>query len=563
MAPVPLPFLFRAALTAAVLFSIPFAAGTGAEPDPAASFHLDTAQAGTKPIGNKLSSVNVWKFESLSPPTEQDRADGADLTPFVEYVQLMQATGSSPDRDLFRDPLNREIPDDYRFEPLLDACALILSLGARPHIKFSVPFKYSANPENGDFQTNVFPPDDYGVYDTFVAALARALTGRFGLAEVRRWRFGVLTEFENPGWFRARSGTPDDSREAYFELYDHTAETLSAELGPGICIGAHAMSCSEGLWDERDFLNHCATGVNFKTGKTGSPISFIAVSFYDYAPGKPAAAPLPEVVGRLRARAEEVGLTNLFYGVDEGRILYGLHSGTASADLFQRAVGRTYQAAFDARLLKQMVDADIDYFSSWSYSTGGVYHGLPTPGYFVARLFSEFRGAYPLRIERTEEAGLPDGVEIDAVAGWEPAAKTLRLMVWHFKDDYGYIGRAKAALNITAPDLAGKRARVTKWTVDDRVNFFPEWEKDRERYNIGNDCFFWSPDDPGLDDPHYTLTDPDARKIYETVLRPRYAQIAKLDSEEEIFEIPDSGELVLETQLDHHAVVFYRIEPVE
>ena len=563
MASVPIPFPCRIALAAALLLSFSFAAGTGAEPDPAAVFHLDTAQAGARPIGNKLSNVNVWNFESLSPPDDRDRADGADLTPFVEYVQLMQATGSSSGRDLFQDPLNRDILNDYKFEPLLDACALILSLGAKPHIKFSVPYKYSSNPEMGDFQTNVFPPDDYQVYDAFVAALARALAGRFGLAEVQKWRFGVLTEFENPGWFRARSGDPDDSREAYFELYDHTAETLSAELGPEICIGAHAMACSEGLWDERDFLNHCASGVNYKTGKTGSPLSFMAVSFYDYAPGKPAAAPLPEVVGRIRARAEEVGLANLFYGVDEGRILYGLQSGSASDDLLQRAVGRTYQAAFDARLLKQTVDAGIDYFSSWSYSTGGVYHGLPTPGYFVARLFSEFRSAYPVPLERTEEAGLANGAEIDAVAGWEPAAKTLRLMVYHFKDDYGYTGKARTAVKISAPEWTGQRVRVTKWTVDDRVNFFPEWEKDRERYGIGNDCFFWSPDDPGLDDPHYTLTEPNARKIYETVLRPRYAEIARLAPTSSQLEVPESGELTLETQLDHHAVVFYRIEPAE
>ena len=563
MFPIPAPLPFRIALAAALFISFPFAAGTGTEPDPAALFYFDTAQAGAKPIGNKLSSVNVWKFQNLAPPTEQDRDDGADLTPFVEYVQFMQATGSSPDRDLFRDPLNRDVPDDYRFEPLLDACALVLSLGAKPHIKFSVPYKYSSNPENGDFQTNVFPPDDYGVYDAFVGALARVLTGRFGLEEVRTWRFGVLTEFENPGWFRARSGTPADSRDAYFELYDHTAETLSAELGPGICIGAHAMACSEGLWDERDFLNHCASGVNFKTGKTGSPISFMAVSFYDVKPGTPNAVPLPEVVGRLRARAEEVGLTDLFYGVDEGRILYGLQSGTVSADLFQRAVGRTYQAAFDARLLKQTVDADIDYFSSWSYSTAGVYHGLPTPSYFVARLFSEFRGAFPLREERKEETGLPEGVEIGAVAGWEPAAKTLRLMVWHFKDDDGYTGKARAAVKITAPEFAGKEIRVTKWTVDDRVNFFPVWEKDREEHHIGNDCFTWSPDDPGLDDPHYTLTDPDARKIYETVLRPRYKEIARLAPAESQLEVPDTGEVELETQLEHHAVVFYRLEPAE
>ena len=72
----------------------------------------------------------------------------------------MQATGSSPDRDLFLDPNNTAVLDDYDFAPLLNACAVTLSLGARPYIKLSVPTKYSANRNLGDFKTNLYPPDD-------------------------------------------------------------------------------------------------------------------------------------------------------------------------------------------------------------------------------------------------------------------------------------------------------------------------------------------------------------------------------------------------------------------
>ncbi|MBR5416240.1 MAG: hypothetical protein IK105_09935 [Thermoguttaceae bacterium] len=526
-----------------------------------AVFHVDAAELAAEPIGNKLSNVNLWMFQSLSLPNERDRADGADLTPFVEYLQFMQATGSSPDRDLFKDPANAEILDDYDFEPLLNACAKTLALGARPHIKFSVPSKYSSTCQMGDFKTNVFPPDDYEVYGAFVRALARALVERFGRDEVLSWRFGVLTEFENPGWFKAESGTPEDSREAYFKLYDYTVDALAAEIGPEVCVGAHAMACSEGLWDERDLLDHCAAGRNYKTGGVGTRIRFMAVSFYDKKPGVPAKDPLPVVVGRLRARAEEVGLTDLFYGADEGRILYGVHSGAAADDLLQRMVGRTYQAAFDARLLKQAVDADIDYISSWSYSSSGAYHGIPTVSYFVARLFSEFRGAYAARVERETESA-PEGVELDAVAGYEPDARTLRLMVYHFKDDYDYAGSARASLKISVPDFAGKKLRVISWTVDDGVNFFPEWEKDREKFGIGDDDFRWSPDDPGIDSP-LTLADPDARALYEKELRPRYAQIARLTPKEE--ELPPSpdGMLLLEAELGPHAVVFYEIAEAE
>ena len=150
----------------------------------------------------------------------------------------MQATGSSPDRDLFKDPLDRTVLDDYDSVPS-DAYALVLSLGANAHIKFSVPTKYSSEPIAGDFQTNVLPPDDYEVYGAYVHALARALVDRFGRDEVRQWRFGVLTEYENRGWFRARSGEPVESREAYFKLYDYTAEALTSEIGSRVSVRWH------------------------------------------------------------------------------------------------------------------------------------------------------------------------------------------------------------------------------------------------------------------------------------------------------------------------------------
>ncbi|MGI5831959.1 MAG: GH39 family glycosyl hydrolase [Thermoguttaceae bacterium] len=542
-----------------LFFAPPHAEGTAPSSPVSVGFRIDSAQTHGKRIGNKVNNVNLWTFRTLTPPEPADRAGGADLTPFVEYVQFMQATGSSPDRDLFKDPLDRTVLDDYDFGPLSDACALVLSLGAKPHIKFSVPTKYSSEPIAGDFQTNVLPPDDYEVYGAYVHALARALVDRFGRDEVRQWRFGVLTEYENRGWFRARSGEPDESREAYFKLYDYTAEALTSEIGSDVCIGAHAMACSEGLWDERDLLDHCASGRNFKTGEIGTRICFMAVSFYDPRPGTPNKVPLPEVVGRIRARAEEVGLRDLFYGVDEGRILFGLRSGRGSADLTQRMVGRTYQAAYDARLLKQAIDAEIDYISAWSYSTGAAYHGIPTVSYFVARYFSELRNAFPIRVHR-DEVSLPEEVEVDAVAGYEPESKSLYLMVYHFKDDIEYTGEVAARLSIAVPEFAGRTVRVTRRTVDDSVNFFPEWEKDRERLGIDDSRFTWSPDDPGIDSGS-TLSDPESRKIYATELRPRYAQIARLTPETNETAVPDSGTVGLDLRLDHHAVVFLKLEP--
>ena len=94
-------------------------------------------------------------------------------------------------------------------------------------------------------------------------------------------------------------------------------------LGPDVCVGAHAMAVSEGLWDDCDFIRHCAYGTNYATGKTGARLCYISATYYEIAPGEfgKNQEPLPHMINRLRAAAEEAGLTDLFYGVDEGRIL--------------------------------------------------------------------------------------------------------------------------------------------------------------------------------------------------------------------------------------------------
>ena len=83
---------------------------------------------------------------------------------FVKYIQLMQCSGGTADRDLFVDPLDRSVLDDYDFSRLVENCRGILSLGAKPHLKLGgVPLKYTTGVEYGGFDMNVYPPDEYGV----------------------------------------------------------------------------------------------------------------------------------------------------------------------------------------------------------------------------------------------------------------------------------------------------------------------------------------------------------------------------------------------------------------
>ena len=543
--------------TATLLFilCLLFASDGYATSPSTARFAVDATRRGSV-VGNKVSTVNLWQFQTWpTPPVDE----GANLSEFVEYVQFMQATGGNRSRDLFHDPENSETLDDYDFKPLIDKCRAVLELGAKPTIKLSVPQKFSKESIVGVFGVDVLPPDDYEVYYNYVLAMANSLVQEFGLDEVKSWRFGVLVEFENADWFHDMDKTPEGSRAAYFKLYDYSVAALQEVLGDDAYVGAHAMGCTEGLWDERDLMDHCVKERNAKTGELGTSIKYFATSFYDDAPDRPHPTSLAQTVARLRERAVSVGLTDLRYGVDEGRIL-GSRKGRNATDLTHRIVGQTYQGAYDARLFKIMIESDVDYFSMWSYSSSSPWNGYPLLAYRVAQQIGKFRNCRIL--ETTEDLNLADGVDCSCVAGFDEDSETLRLMVYNFKYDLDYDQQADASFEVNVPFWRGKRVEIIETTIDDQENFFCDWLRDKERLNIPDDAFSWSPDSGCLD---VGFVDPEITKIYREQLRPEYLEKAQQPprSNSRVVEIGDDDRLCFEVTLDRHATVVYEIKTKE
>jgi len=520
------------------------------------TFNIDASVQG-KVIGNKVSNCNLWSLDGLLGDIKID--ENADATKFTKYIQIMTATGGNADRDLFKNPLDRAVLDDYNFAPLLKACHKILVLGAKPDIiTGAVPLKFTTDPVMGVFGVNVYPPDDFEQYYTYICAIAQALVDEFGRDEVLTWHFGVLTEYENKDWFMAKSGTPQDSMVAFCKLYDYTIAALQAKIGKNVFVGAHSMTVAEGLWDERDFIDHCANGTNYKTGEKGTRVCYLSASFYDSKPGKYGSSTLPDTIAVLRQKAESVGLNNLIYGVDEGRILSGA-PGTGASDLNLRICGYTYQAGYDARLIKQMIDNNIDYFSSWGMTTNGHWGGLPTVSFHVANCFYNMVGSDSVQV--TKRTINLQGAEMEAVAGWNTKTDTLHIMAYNFKNDVNYKYSADMTFKIKVPQFDGQTVKVTKYVIDDSSNFFDDWQKDRKTYNITDACFTWSPDDPALDSTT-TLTAQWARDIYFKDLRPKYEECSKLIPATETVQVKN-GCLTLNATAAPNAVIFYDIEAVQ
>lgn len=507
-------------------------------------------------IPNIVDNVNSWDMGKSFYNAQKN--EKYDIFKFVKYIQLMQCTGGTEQRDLFRDPTDMSTLDDYDFTRLVENCRGILALGAKPHLKLGgVPLKYTSGYTMGGFGMNPYPPDDYGTYYNYIKAMAQALVDEFGADEVKTWRFGCMTEYENKDWFMAKDESPESSEVAYCKLYDYTAQALIDVIGDDVFVGAHCMGVTEGLWDERNFLKHCGTGVNYATGKTGSRICFISSSYYDGCPGEyTSGLSLPELAEHLRSAAEKYGLNNLIYGIDEGRLLYGVNSGKDTNQLNSRTTGYTWQAAYDARLFKLAIDSGFDYFSSWSFLTGGYLNGYPTISYHIADNISKLAGGKQAKVTRYHmNAGRK--IESDCLASWNENTQTLRLMTYNFKNDLGYSKDMKVNFRINVPQLDGKTVTVTKYVVNDDCNFFDEWQEDRKTYNIGDDCFCWSPDDPCLDSST-TLSDSKAREIYNSQLKEKYEECSSLVPVTETVAV-ENGTIELSETLGAGNVVFYEI----
>ncbi|MBR2868751.1 MAG: hypothetical protein IKB88_06790 [Clostridia bacterium] len=521
------------------------------------SFAVDASQTGDI-LESPASNVNVWSIEG-NPFVGAQANKEYNIFEFVKYIQLMQCTGGSAERDLFVDPLDRTVLDDYDFTKLIENCRGVLNLGAKPMLKLgSVPLKYSANSISENyFGTNVFPPDDYDVYYNYIRAIIEALVREFGKEEVLSWRFGVMTEYENSAWFMTPDGDPEATAIEYCKLYDYTVAALTDVLGDDVFVGAHSMTVTEGLWDEEVFINHVANGTNYKTGEKGTRICYLSASFYDSSPGDfTDGYTLPETIAYLRKCADKAGLKNLIFGIDEGRILCGNSRGKDDDQLLSRTVGFTYQAAYDARLYAQMFNNDINYFSSWGFLSGGLLDGNPTVSYHVANNAAKFGGARLISTEKTSGGYLLKS-EVDAVSAYDSESETLRIMAYNFKNDVDYKETADLDFTVNAPQITGEKVKVKAYVVDDDCNYFDEWIEDRKTYDIGDECFGWSPDDPQIDSIT-TLSDPRAREIYYSELYEKYSECSKLEPKTFEAEVVD-GVIHLDITLAPNAVVFYEI----
>ena len=538
--------------TAGVAAAAALLAGAAALAGDGVRFDVDASSPG-RALPNVQKMLVKWHLKGDDFAAVERNAE-FDVLEFAEYAEIMGATGGNPSRDCFRDPANRAVLDDYDFSRLVSGCRALLKLGLRPYLKLgNVPQKFSADIDPGHFNMNIRPPLDYDAYGRYMAACAKALLDAFGRDELLRWRFAVLTEFENAHWFKDASGGAEKTFAAYCRLYEVTVDAFSRTVSPELTFGVHAMAVTEGLWDERRFIRHAA--------ERRLPLKFVTASFYDSRPGRfTRGMTLPRTIAHLRGAAESAGLTNLVYGVDEGRVLSGVARGAKRGELTLRVVGDTYQAAYDARIVKQSFDSGADYFAAWGYFSGPNtwFEGLPSVSFHVARESAKFKGMRRLPVKSVAD-GARAGIEADAVAALSPDGATLRIMAYAFTNRLSSAGRTAVEIAVkTPPAWRGREVAVTRRQIDDDANWFDEWRAERRRRGIGDDRFNWSPDDPA---PccDTGLRAPADRALFKNEIEPKLRACARVKPVSGRARLDADGTLALVCELPDNAVVFFEL----
>ena len=142
------------------------------------------------------------------------------------------------------------------------------------------PYQHSWKPDasyDQVFTGWAYPPKDYDKWAELVYQWVEHSIERYGQEEIGTWYWELWNE-PNIGYWQ---GTTEE----YLKLYDYTADAVKKALPSAMMGGPHVTGPN---WDVsekflRTFLEHCLDGINYRTGKNGAPLDFIAF----HAKGKP------------------------------------------------------------------------------------------------------------------------------------------------------------------------------------------------------------------------------------------------------------------------------------
>lgn len=147
-------------------------------------------------------------------------------------------------------------------------------IGFMPEALSSKPTPYRHYWKPGDDYNDIYtgwayPPNNYKKFGDLVYEWVKHSVERYGKKEVESWYWELWNE-PNIGYWK---GTTEE----YIKLYDYTADAVKRALPTAKIGGPEVTGPSWNVSEKfmKTFLDHVDSGVNYATGKKGSPLDFI------------------------------------------------------------------------------------------------------------------------------------------------------------------------------------------------------------------------------------------------------------------------------------------------
>jgi xylan 1,4-beta-xylosidase len=422
-----------------------------------------------------------------------------DGTPALKWGSTNAYTEDAEGRPRYDWTIVDRIFDTYmerKMKPLVEIGFMPEAMSTKP-----VPYKHSWAPGQpyGDIYTGwAYPPKDYGKWRDLVYEWVRHAVSKYGQREVESWYWEVWNEPDIAYW----RGT----REEFLKLYDYAAEGLKRALPTAKIGGPHITGpVSQGTQQYlREFIEHCLRGTNFATGKTGTPLDFVAF----HAKGAPRVMPEGHVrmgvSNQLRAINNGFAVVASFPELKNIPIVIGesdpegcaacpvstnpsnaYRNGTMYSSYTAEQIARTYELTdlHQVNLLGSVTWAfefeDQPYFYGFRDLAT---NGIDKPVVNVFRMLGMMSGD---RVAVESSAGLPLAAVRDTGVRERPdvnalatrSARSIAVMVWNYHDDDLPAAAAEIALQIEGAPT-GTKMRQQQVRVDPSTsNSYGVWLK--------------------------------------------------------------------------------------
>ncbi len=367
------------------------------------------------------------------------------------------------------------------------------------------PYQHQWNPALGynEIYTGwTYPPKDHNKWRELVYQWARHCVERYGPAEVATWYWEVWNE-ANIGYWK---GSPAEFR----QLHDYAIDGLKRAL-PQARVGGPDCAGSGGRFT-RDFIDHCLSGTNYATGKTGTPIDFISF----HAKGAPIhlsnhvrmglSAQLKTIEDGFRLVASYPGLKGKPIVIGESdpegcaacqgpQLAY--RNGTLYSSYTAASFARKHELAarhgvnLEGALTWAFEFENQPYFAGFRSLAS---RGLDKPVLNVFRMFARMRGqrlaassSGAIALDEILQHGVRERPDVGALASLN--TNSAAVMIWHYHDDDVAGPDAEVTLRISnlfpagagsRPEnpTANRRVRLDHFRIDENhSNAFSLWKK--------------------------------------------------------------------------------------